>query len=94
MYFLGRTIGWQAQRQLWRLIDDDRLVVMDLDRESRSRASAVMEKYRALPADLADASLIALAERLDTRTLFTFDSDFLVYRWKDRLTFHILPEPK
>ena len=39
-----------------------------------------MTQYSNIPMDLADASLIAAAESLDLRRVFTFDSDFYIYR--------------
>lgn len=45
------------------------------------RAFELMETYRDLPMDLADASLVAAAETLGTRKIFTLDArDFGVYR--------------
>ena len=45
-----------------------------------ARIAEVLEKYADLPADFADASLVALAERLRVRRIATVDSDFSVYR--------------
>lgn len=42
--------------------------------------------------DLADASLIAAAETLKLKTIFTFDSDFRKYILADGSAFTILPE--
>lgn len=47
------------------------------------REFELMEKYRDHPMDLADASLVAAAEELETRKIFTVDrSDFATYRVK------------
>lgn len=47
------------------------------------RAFELMERYRDQPMDLADASLIAAAETLRTRRIFTIDRrDFETYRVK------------
>lgn len=45
-----------------------------------SRILTLLEKYSDLPADFADASLIVLCERLNTRFVASVDSDFTVYR--------------
>jgi predicted nucleic acid-binding protein len=45
-----------------------------------ARASALMDKYADQPMDFADATLVVLADRLDTRSIFTIDGDFRVYR--------------
>jgi predicted nucleic acid-binding protein len=51
----------------------------------------MMRKYARLPMDLADASLVLLAEHLGHgRILSTNERDFGVYRWKGRKPFHNL----
>jgi predicted nucleic acid-binding protein len=48
------------------------------------RAAALMRRYRNLPMDLADASLVILAEDLgEGRILSTDLRDFSGYRWKN-----------
>jgi uncharacterized protein len=44
------------------------------------RILEVMSKYADLPADFADASLVALCERTGIELIATLDSDFDVYR--------------
>jgi predicted nucleic acid-binding protein len=57
------------------------LAVAFLDRPSLVRAFELMEQYADHPMDLADASLIATAESLETVKVFTLDeNDFGVYR--------------
>ncbi len=52
------------------------------------RAHALMSRYRDLPMDLADASLVILAEdRDDGRILSTDLRDFQGYRWKNTRPF-------
>jgi predicted nucleic acid-binding protein len=49
------------------------------------RMQELMERYRDLPMDLADASLVIAAEDLgDGRILSTDGRDFHAYRWKNR----------
>jgi predicted nucleic acid-binding protein len=55
------------------------------------RLSQLIEKYRGLPMDLADASLVLLAEELGSgRILSTDTRDFGAYRWKNRKPFRNL----
>jgi hypothetical protein len=91
MYLLARGGGIQAQRALWRLVQSDRLVIADLSASAVERSSRLMDKYADLPMDLADATLVALAEEEGHRTVFTLDSDFSVYRIRGRLPFRTLP---
>jgi hypothetical protein len=44
------------------------------------RIAELLEKYADLPADFADASLIALCERRGIASIATLDRDFAVYR--------------
>ncbi|PTD96157.1 type II toxin-antitoxin system VapC family toxin [Pseudothauera lacus] len=46
------------------------------------------EKYRDLPMDVADGSLIVLALESGVRDILTFDRDFDVYRLPDRSRFN------
>jgi predicted nucleic acid-binding protein len=50
-----------------------------------------MTRYADLPMDLADATLVALAEERADRRVFTLDSDFQVYRLHGRKRFEIVP---
>ena len=50
-----------------------------------------MEKYRDVPMDLADATLVALAEARSLTRIFTLDGDFKVYRLAGRRTLEIVP---
>jgi predicted nucleic acid-binding protein len=57
-----------------------------------SRASELMDKYRDVPMDYADATLVALAEELGTPDVFTLDrKGFSAYRWRRRRSFRICP---
>ena len=57
------------------------LSVWFLDRATVRRAFELMEQYADHPMDLADASLVAAAEAVGTRQVFTIDrKDFAAYR--------------
>lgn len=59
----------------------DGLQLLTLDRDQLERAFELMEQYRDQLMDLADASLIAMAESIPTKKIFTLDrKDFSVYR--------------
>jgi uncharacterized protein len=69
------------------------LAVWPLPNDAAPRASALMRKYTNLPMDLADASLVLLAEHLGHgRILSTDMRDFGAYRWKNRKPFKNLME--
>jgi hypothetical protein len=53
----------------------------------------ILQRYRKLNAQLADAALVHLAERERLDTVFTLDRrDFSVYRFSGDRNFHLLPE--
>jgi predicted nucleic acid-binding protein len=50
-----------------------------------------MAKYKDMPMDLADATLVAAAEALGLTRIFTLDRDFQVYRWRGKRKFEVIP---
>ena len=91
MYLLSRAGGPPGRQALWRLVLTDRLQIADLDRAALKRTAALMDKYAARPMDLADATLVALAEIRNQRRIFTLDADFTIYRIHGRTRFDIVP---
>lgn len=65
--------------------------IFDLREEHRDQILVLMHKYADLPMDLADASLVILAEESgDGRILSTDKRDFQAYRWKNTQPFNNL----
>jgi hypothetical protein len=60
------------------------LMIDEETRLDRERILAILERCADLPADLTDASLLALCERRGFDEIASFDSDFAVYRTKAR----------
>lgn len=67
------------------------LVLHDLSTAEIARMELIMVKYLDLPMDLADASLVAAAERLRIRQVFTLDGDFRIYRLADGSMLEVIP---
>ena len=80
------------ERKLWDFILLDIIRFHFPDEAETHRIVYLMEVYRDRPMDLADASLVAAAESLDDPRILTQDSDFYIYRYRDNLTFEVLPE--
>ncbi len=92
MYLLG--FSWEAQDALWEFVHRQVLGLLQLDERDMRRMRQLMAKYRDLPMDLADAALVAIAEREGLRTIFTLDQrDFRVYRPARIGSFRLLPAP-
>lgn len=74
------------------LLASGRIEVAHVGAEDRARLGALMKQYASLPMDYADATLVLLAERLDTTRVMTLDRrDFGVYR-VGRKGFQVLPK--
>lgn len=91
MYLLGRYGGWSAQRELWGYVADQILALHFSNEDEQARMQVLMEQYRDLPMDLADASLVAAAETLNQKRIFTLDRDFQIYRFKENQPFDVVP---
>ena len=62
--------------------------LLELSDGHLTRVVELMEKYRDLPMDLADASLVICAEEIGSGRIFSTDArDFGAYRWKQRKPF-------
>lgn len=91
MYLLGRYGGWFAQQELWGYIADKILIIHHHTSDELTRMAILMEQYRDVPMDLADASLVAISEALNQRKIFTLDSDFYIYRLRGNQAFEVVP---
>jgi len=91
MYLLGAEAGWRGQEPLWRMIRSGQLMLADTSATMLTRMPALMERYKDLPMDLADASLVALAEERGLSEIFTLDRDFQIYRLPEGRAFDRRP---
>lgn len=91
-HMLGHR-GLSFQRGLLEMVEDGILVIAPLTTEDAPRLKALMTKYRDQPMDLADASLVRVAERDGIDTIVTLDRDFRVYRAEGIGALKILPKP-
>ena len=72
-------------------VADGGISIWNPPREQFARLPGLMRKYAKLPMDLADASLILLAEHLGHGQIISTDQrDFGTFRWKSRKPFHNL----
>jgi uncharacterized protein len=88
--FLARY-GAAAPVRLLTNYTEGQFDIFSLDVDHARRMQVLMKRYADLPMDLADASLVILAEHLGHgRILSTDQRDFHTYRWKDRRPFENL----
>jgi predicted nucleic acid-binding protein len=90
-HVLASRLGIDAELAFVRSANDGAFSIFALEPHHLPRLHALIEKYRDLRMDLADASLVLLAEELGTgRILSTDQRDFGAYRWKSRKPFRNL----
>lgn len=58
--------------------------LIDIDMNGISRIIKLSKKYSDVPMDLADASLVVIAEELNIKEIITIDSDYYIYRTIDK----------
>ena len=91
MYLLHRDCGHTAQEVLWGYVTDELVLLHDLTTTEQQRMRELMVRYADTPMDLADASLVVVAESLGLRQVFTLDDDFYLYRLADGTTLEVIP---
>lgn len=90
-HLLASRLGPDAEIRFVRSAWEGAFDLFSVETGHLSRVETLMKKYRDLPMDLADASLVLLAEELGSgRILATDRRDFHTYRWKNRKPFHNL----
>jgi predicted nucleic acid-binding protein len=91
MYLLLRAGGYPAQSTLWRMVFAKRVTLHDLTESEFARSAELMDQYHDRPMDLADATLVSVAEALRLQVIFTIDSDFHVYTLPDGSCLRTVP---
>ena len=82
-----------AQSGLLEMIERRALELLELGAEDMSEVRSLLEKYRDLPTDFADATLVHVANREKIQTVFTLDRrGFSVYRLAGGKPFTIIPD--
>ena len=87
-HLLERIEGNFAVNRLLELCEKGLLDVFLLEISHIPKIKQLMKKYEDLPMDLADASLVILAESLNSGEVLSTDQrDFKTYRWKNHSPF-------
>ena len=90
LYLVGPR--WQAQKLCLEFLLRGAFLLVPASQASLKRVAVLMEKYRNVPMDYADATLVALGEELATDLVFTLDQrGFSAYRLNQRKSFQLLP---
>jgi uncharacterized protein len=93
-HLYAARLGVASMVSFVRGVAEGRCIVFQMTNAHLARCSSLMAKYKELPMDLADASVVVLAEELGHgRILSTDRRDFRAYRWKERKPFKNLLLP-
>lgn len=94
-HLMQLRLGAKVAANFLRVVADGFCAVHAIEAAELPRIAVMMKKYADLPMDLADASLVLLAEHLDDgRILSTDQRDFKNYRFKNHKPFRnvLVPE--
>jgi hypothetical protein len=90
LYLVGP--GWGAQKVCLEFFLRGAFLLIPSSQASLRRVAVLVEKYEDLPMDFADATLVALAEDLQSDQVFTLDHrGFTAYRLLGRKPFRLMP---
>ena len=91
-YLLGRAAGISSVVQFLRSLKTSRFELTALTEEDIARIGDVLEEYQDSRIDFVDASVMAIAERLNLTIVLTLDRrDFSLYRPQHCPAFTLLP---
>ena len=91
-YMLEREHGTRAEAAFLNSVSTGQISLIPLTRTDVDRMVELVEKYADFPLGAVDASVFAIAERLEADAIATFDRrHFIVVRPKQPLSFTLLP---
>jgi uncharacterized protein len=91
LYLVGPA--WRPQKACLEFILRGAFQLVPSSTKSLQRVAVLIEKYRNVPMDFADATLAVLAEELETEWVFTLDRrGFATYRMHRNRAFQIIPK--
>ena len=86
------NFSWNVQDDLWTFIERGGVEIHPLEMNHSVQCHELMRQYQDLPMDLADATLVSLADTLGVSKIFTLDQkDFSIYRYKQKKRFTLIP---
>lgn len=79
-FFLARRLGSGAQSAILQFFERGALRLSFSLAEELTAVGRLLKKYQDAPMSLADGCIVRMAEQQTRSMVFTFDSDFAVYR--------------
>lgn len=91
-YLLDREAGASGELVVARMLATGELLTVAAEPGDRTRVEELVDRYLDLPLGLVDATVVAVAERLDVGTIATFDiRHFTVVRPRHVDAFELVP---
>ena len=91
-YLLHTRIGHAAESAFARAVADGEFTTEPFEDEDATRTADIMDRYADLPLGFVDASIVAIAERLESRRILTTDRrHFGVVRPRHARVFTLMP---
>jgi uncharacterized protein len=81
-YFLNFNINVQVDFYKW--LEKNAVHIINFTQNDLKRIIELTEKYSDIPMDLADCSLIMISEQLSITNIITIDSEYYIYRTKNK----------
>jgi len=81
---------WRVQNELLEDLQKELYQIIPLTLPDLKAIASLNKKYRNVPGDFADLSIVALSERLEVRDVVSLDADFDIYRAYGNKTFNQL----
>jgi predicted nucleic acid-binding protein len=92
-YLITREGGNRATARFLRVIPDSRYSIVSLEVEDFLRAADILDQYADSRVDFVDATIVAVAERLNITRILTLDQrDFHIIRPTHAPHFELLPQ--
>jgi len=90
-FLIKNLVNYKKAVALFESYSRSEFDIYDLEKEKSQRVIELMNKYEDLDIDLADISLLLLAEELNTGSILTVDTnDFNTLRWNKNKNFKLL----
>lgn len=80
MYLVGRSGGFAGQERLWEAFGSGIFKTTELTDADLQNVQQYWKRFKDVPCDFADASLLAVAQRLQLKDILTLDRHFYAYR--------------
>lgn len=91
-YLIGRDVGIPTVVRFLKGIPASRFELIEATAQDIERIAQILEQYADSKVDFVDASVMAIAERLDITTVLTIDRrDFSLFRPRHCSSFMLLP---